>query len=789
MDIKYKLAITIELNTARIKAEEDKNYDLLFKILDKSFQLINTELISLEDQLSSPYYSKELPELELIDFTIKLFKKLIVDTNNNFQVTEDIQNEKIFKYLPVINDLLNSSLSTSFDSLQPVLKTLLTCLILKVSSFTKYLYQLIVDHDSSDLFNDNTKNLKNLISILINHFQELLRCDSYTKVPPLLQFSDIKIKEKALLCDELNVDDDIVLKERYLVYKNLLITLLLKISINLSEGDLTLGNHINLGTLLLTKRESSFLKNTLVHFDKIAGNIIIYFVTVLIREHFLVYSAFDSILENLFQVIIQRQQFHKPIYLRLLEFQIDKKWQLPNTRVIDFRVEKRNMEKVWKLFIKNSIRGNFVNSTNGVYNADQWKFINELKRYYDGKEEHFKRNRKDWRLDQPFYPNEKDLLFLKQNKKHNVLYRLQNNLLKRKNKDLSINSDNKRLKVKNGFSQLYSQCEPEDQFDMTQIDTNTLLKICLNTFTNDLTFQPILNKLIDVSKSYLEINNNVVSKEDRMYNPYEEKENVEDSEDEETENDTPVEEANTVYNSMGAIVSEDAFELTDEGKKEQIRVLIQNLFKSQIKHDLIMKGASDEMNKTKLLNLESIVTKKPNANVTLIIRLCSQLDDDVIRKQLQEYIMHDTLDMENLMITINYLLEWMNNEWMAAKKTKRGNVNKDEQYEKYYYWLNLTLEDLILKIDNSNKKEFIQLFSGLPMLNLEVFERHFTKLLLDPYKQQLGCMTLKYLLMFRPAMIGDVLVYMEKQVNENKDLDMEVKVQLEQMLSKFNGKK
>lgn len=219
MDIKYKLAITIELNTARIKAEEDKNYDLLFKILDKSFQLINTELISLEDQLSSPYYSKELPELELIDFTIKLFKKLIVDTNNNFQVTEDIQNEKIFKYLPVINDLLNSSLSTSFDSLQPVLKTLLTCLILKVSSFTKYLYQLIVDHDSSDLFNDNTKNLKNLISILINHFQELLRCDSYTKVPPLLQFSDIKIKEKALLCDELNVDDDIVLKERYLVYK------------------------------------------------------------------------------------------------------------------------------------------------------------------------------------------------------------------------------------------------------------------------------------------------------------------------------------------------------------------------------------------------------------------------------------------------------------------------------------------------------------------------------------------------------------------------------------------
>lgn len=81
------------------------------------------------------------------------------------------------------------------------------------------------------------------------------------------------------------------------------------------------------------------------------------------------------------------------------------------------------------------------------------------------------------------------------------------------------------------------------------------------------------------------------------------------------------------------------------------------------------------------------------------------------------------------------------------------------------------------------------MFSGLPMLNLEVFERHFTKLLLDPYKQQLGCMTLKYLLMFRPAMIGDVLVYMEKQVNENKDLDMEVKVQLEQMLSKFNGKK
>ena len=211
MDADYKLAITIELNTARAKAEEEKDYDLLFKILDKSFQLINTELISLEDQLSSPYYSKALPELELIEFTIRLFKNLIVDTNTNFKVTEDIQNEKIFKYLPVINDLLNSSLATSFNDLLPSLKTLLTCLILKVPYFTKYLYQLVVEHNSNELFNDNTKNLMNLISILVNQFHELCRCESYTKIPPPLQFNDIKKREAILLCDELNVDDDTIL--------------------------------------------------------------------------------------------------------------------------------------------------------------------------------------------------------------------------------------------------------------------------------------------------------------------------------------------------------------------------------------------------------------------------------------------------------------------------------------------------------------------------------------------------------------------------------------------------
>ncbi|KAF0271337.1 hypothetical protein FOG51_03838 [Hanseniaspora uvarum] len=788
MDGHYKLAITIELNTARIKAEEDKDYDLLFKILDKSFQLINTELISLEDQLSLPYYSKELPELELIDFTIKLFKKLIVDTNTNFKVTEDIQNEKIFKYLPVINDLLNSSLATSFDNLLPILKTLLTCLILKVPNFTKYLYQLIIEHDNTDLFNDNTKNLMNLISILVNQCQELFRCDSYTKVPPILQFNDIKKKETTLLCDELNVDDDILLKEKYLVYKRLLVTFLLNVSINLSEGDLTLGNHINLGTLLLTKKETSFLKNTMVHFDKIAGNIIIYFVTVLIREHFLIYAVFDSILENLFQVIIQRQQFHKPIYLRLLEFQIDKKWQLPNTRVIDYRVEKRNMERVWKLFIKNSIRANFINAKNGVYNADQWKFINDLKRYYDGKEEHFKRNKKDWRLDQPFFPKEKDLLFLKKNKKHNVLYRLQNNLLKRKNKDLSITSDSKKLKSKSGISQLYSQCEPENQFDMTQIDTDTLLKICLNTFTNDLTFQPILNKLISVSKDYLEINNGVVSKENRMYNPYEEKEDVENSDNEETENEVEVKETDNVYNSKGEIVSEKEFEFDDKEKREQLKVLVQNLFKTQMKHDSLVKETKENNAEIKLLNLDNCITKKPNPNVTLIIRLCSQLDDDIIRKQLQEYIMQHTLDMDNLMVTINYILEWMNNEWLILTK-KKLKEKIEVHFDKYYYWLNLTLEDLILKVDNSNKKEFIQLFSGLPLLNCNVFEMHFSKLLLDPYKQQLGYMTLKYILMFRPSMITDVLTFLDKQVNHNTDLDLEVKVQLEQLLSKFNSKK
>lgn len=50
-------------------------------------------------------------------------------------------------------------------------------------------------------------------------------------------------------------------------------------------------------------------------------------------------------------------------------------------------------------------------------------------------------------------------------------------------------------------------------------------------------------------------------------------------------------------------------------------------------------------------------------------------------------------------------------------------------------------------------------------------------------------MTLKYILMFRPSMITDVLTFLDKQVNHNTDLDLEVKVQLEQLLSKFNSKK
>ena len=843
----YSNSIAIELNHAKINAEQEKNYDLLFKILDKSFQLINTELISLEEQLSTPYYFKNLPDIELIVFTINLFKQLIIDTNNNSQVNEEIKNTKLFKYLPIINDLLNSAMLSEFELLLPIITTLINCLNIKLKTLTKFLFnQAIESKNDNDLeqFQENLNNLLNLVYIIVNQFHELMRCDNYVKLNPIMTFKKKQV-DSVLLCDELNVSDDLILKQKYLFFKTELINFLFNITINLSPGDPSLGNHILLGTLILTKKETSYLKKTIAHLEKLSGNIISYFIEILKREPFLIPTIFNNIFNNLFQVLIQRIQYHSLILVGILEFKYDKKWQFPNIDNMAYKVDRRSLERTWKLFIKNIIKWKFVSANNKVYNKDQWKYINQMKDYFQAKEEYFKKSNKNWRLDQNFIPKPEILAKFKRNRNVNNLYSLQNNLLKRKNTDLAIkfveeeeeegvssqvSHKNKKLKKNNGIAQIYSSCDPKDQFDMTTLDNELLLKICLNTFMNDLTFQPLLNKLVDVSKNYLNVNNNVISKNDKSNNPYENQGEKDDEDDDDEEEDVEEQEntANIVvksdvkengstlngnnttsepsaanpqfaFDSNGHVTDLNVFDLNDEEKQEHFKFLIDTLFKMELKNEVIIrdiqrreqqkkqtkitaKDTSEEnevntIDNVKLLNLDNAVTRKTSPNVTMIIRLCSRLNDDRIRTKLQQFIISTANNQDNLMLTVNYIIEWLSTEWMVNRKN-------EEQKEKYFYWLDVTLSDFLLKVDNSNKKEFIQLFSGLPSLNYSIFKQHFTKILLDPYKQQLGYLTLKYLLMFKPTVKDDIIKFLKEDVDE---LDGEVKQQIDQLVTKFSS--
>ncbi|XBW37594.1 hypothetical protein QEN19_003175 [Hanseniaspora menglaensis] len=809
----YKNSITIELNQAKLKAETEKNYDLLFKILDKSFQLINTELLSLEEQLSSPYYFKNLPDIDLIDFTINLFKQLVIETSNA-HVKDVFKNNKTFKYLPIINDLLNSAMLTNFDKLLPIITTLINCITRKLNSLCKFLFNQAVEskkENEVEEFQENLDNLLNLIYIVVKQFHELMRCDNYMKLSSIMTFKKKEV-EIALLCDELNLNDDLDLKKKYLFFKTQLTNFLFNVSINFSQGDPSLGNHIHLGTLVLTKKETSYLKKTINNLNKLSGTIVSYFIEVLKREPFLVGTVFSNVFQNLFQVLIQRNQFHQLILIGVLDFKYDKKWQFPSNDNMTYKVDRRALERTWKVFIKNIIKWKFVTPNNKVYNKDQWKYINQMKDYFQAKEDYFKKSNKNWRLDQHFVPNPEILEKFKRNRNINNLYSLQNNLLKRKNNDLAVEIDNdkashqnKKLKKNNGIAQIYSSCNAKDQFDMTTLDNDLLLKICVNTFMNDLTFQPLLNKLVSVSKNYLNLNNDVVSKNDKSNNPYENKDYGEDETDEaESDNekssfvsnlkdDTKEEiESKFAFDSKGNIANNDTFTLTEEERKVQLKFLIDNLFTVELKTDAVIRDiqkrerqkkhielaeGETDITEIKLLNLTSMVGRKNSPNVSMIIRLCSKLNDDSIRSKLQQFIISTTNEQENLMLTVNYIIEWMSAEWIV-------NRHSDDLKEKYYYWLDITLADFLLKVDNSNKKEFIQLFSGLPSLNYSIFKHHFNKLLLDPYKQQLGYLTLKYLLMFRPTVKKDIMQFLKEDVEE---LDGDVKQQVEQLIVKFSS--
>lgn len=820
--VTYVNSLVIELNHAKLNAEEEKNYDLLFKILDKSFQLINSELISLEDQLSSIYYFKNLPDMELISFTITLFKQLVIDTSNS-QVKEDFKNTKIFKYLPIINDLLNAAMLSDFELLLSTITTLINTLTIRLNTLTKFLFNQAIESrsdSSGEQFQENLDNLLNLVYIIVKQFHELMRCDNYMKLNPIMTFKKKQV-ESVLLCDSLNANDDLILKQKYLFFKTELINFLFNISINFSQGDPSLGNHILLGTLILTKKETSALKKVISHLEKLAGTIISYFIEVLKREPFLISLVFNNVFNNLFQVLIQRVQYHSLILIGILEFKYDKKWQFPNKDNMTYKVDRRSLERTWKVFIRNIIKWKFVTASNKIFNKDQWKYINQMKDYFQAKEEYFKRSNKNWRLDQNFIPKPDVLSKFKRNQTVNKLYSLQNNLLKRKNTDLALELEDddqalqkqKKLKKNNGISQIYSSCEPQNQFDMTTLDNELLLKICLNTFMNDLTFQPLLNKLVDVSTNYLNINNGVFSKNDKNNNPYENKY----EEDEEYEDNQEVEagveidknivitkseestnikkEKRFAFDSNGTVVDIDNFALSDEERQEQLKFLVDNLFSMELKNEIVIRDIQrreqgkvqnhiavkeeGDTEKTrvdiKLLTLDTIVKRKSSPNVSMIIRLCSRLNDDSIRSKLQQFIISTTENQDNLMVTVNYIIEWLSTEWMVRRKEDAGQ-------EKYYYWLDITLSDFLLKVDNSNKKEFIQLFSGLPSLNYLVFKQHFNKLLLDPYKQQLGYLTLKYLLMFRPTVKDDIIKFLKEDVEE---LDAEVKLQIDQLLTKF----
>ena len=458
-------------------------------------------------------------------------------------------------------------------------------------------------------------------------------------------------------------------------------------------------------------------------------------------------QVFQCLLTNLVFVMQKRPQSSSRIFQAVLRFNLDKKFQFAKEDTLQYRLSKRFMEREYKNFVNFCYKTQLLNKNMNSLMSKLTKIASTLQMIGDDTKQ-----KGILEYDENGVKNIIPLEVLQryENPKPVVnLVRLRNNALKRSFFEMTDTVDEGNDSKENYVKDLYST--GKKSFDLSKISKNNLIKLSINTLMDGYKTQPLVTKLLETVLKYTQMSNDVsdfkLQKTDSSVSPTP----MDAVMLQEPRQEGPADQLDDT--SLLSLVSD--ISMSKEESLQHFEFLVNNILSSEGSLDGQTFNGNGENNDVSLIN------KKAAPAVNILIRLaCKGIPSEnmeysnIIREKLYEYVIQD---FSNRM---DYVITWMNEEWY---------FEADPLKPVYNEWCNKVFNGIVPFVDNSHRRQFIRLVSELPSMN-EQHINNFKSLCLDPLRNQLGFVTLKFMIMFRPPVVALIKSFLTNLKSEHADL-------------------
>ncbi|KAK6201618.1 uncharacterized protein RJT21DRAFT_106398 [Scheffersomyces amazonensis] len=448
-------------------------------------------------------------------------------------------------------------------------------------------------------------------------------------------------------------------------------------------------------------------------------------------------------------IIMRRKPQYTSKILNVIEtFDTSSKLQSNYQSIEQFKLSRKYVDRIFKIFIHHCLRHNLVPSN---YQASLTKKSSNL--IEKGNEI---RKKNIFAIDEP-------------------------NIKKRKFE--GFYNPSKKIKVMD-YSSLYSLNESDNPLNGFNI--STLPQYILNNMVVNALQRSSVNKLskaLDIiSERYLNALNSTSSSKSTPIPTFGSNGPTIDDDDNDDDNDS--------YDPETIYTLPPPKDLSFQDKKDQINIIIQNFFKLAKNpnsvnidddEDLKVKEEDDENTKVnKELTRIAIKSWKKDSWVLILTRLATRgmrvfvtgkenevkSPDELENEALSDMIRNSIFDyfLESIHTRIDVIIKWLTEEWYSEKVfnedleiKKAQKLNKGKPIEKlpaiqtpiYNKWAGKVLDSMIPFLEPNDRKIFIRLLSDLPYLNEELVGS-IKRLCFDPVKSKIGFLSLQFLIMYRP---------------------------------------
>lgn len=467
-------------------------------------------------------------------------------------------------------------------------------------------------------------------------------------------------------------------------------------------------------------------------------------------------------INHLIVIAKKKQQFVNKILAVIENYESNNKLQSNYQSVEQFKLAKKYVDRVLKVFINHMLRNNLV-PTNLQLSLNK-----KLSLLIDRGADIRKKN----------------------------IFALEDKTIRKRKFEGFLNPSKKVKSL--DYKNLYCLTDPKNElnnFDLGALPQQILVSMALAAL-NKVSTKKLTKALEIISERYKNaVNDNPVKQEFKS-----EFGEQEEDEDEKEENFNPT----TVYTLPPPK------ELSFQEKKDHINIIIRNFFKLAARpvsatDDKEVEGPYEKLTKV------AIKSWKKDSWFVLLTRLATRgmrtVDfenstdfqkneemSDMIRTAIFDYF------LENIHNRIDLIIEWLNEEWYSEKVFNEEKMTKEltEKYAEedsktfkskadilaeienthiptptYDKWSSKVLDSMIPFLEVNDRKIFIRLLSDLPYLNDDLVSR-IKSLCFDPARSKIGFLSLQFLIMFRPPVNDSCIkVLQELTTSDQEDLKEE----------------